>query len=175
MRLFIAIQFSEDIRTSLAEVQDNLSRQGVRGNCTASENLHLTLAFIGEYSDPDHVLEAMNAVSFSPFSLKLDGFGCFGDLLWAGLSESRPLDAVVRRLRRSLSGAGIPYDRKRFSPHITLIRRAAYPGSGKFPAVRIPPSEMTVRRISLMRSDRGKRGMIYTELGSVEALPELPD
>ncbi len=29
------------------------------------------------------------------------------------------------------------------------------------------PATMTVSRVSLMRSDRGKNGMIYTELGSV--------
>ena len=31
------------------------------------------------------------------------------------------------------------------------------------------PASMTVNTISLMRSDRGRNGMIYTELGSVEA------
>jgi 2'-5' RNA ligase len=29
---------------------------------------------------------------------------------------------------------------------------------------------MPVERISLMRSDRGKRGMIYTEVGEIRAM-----
>ena len=33
----------------------------------------------------------------------------------------------------------------------------------------IEPASMQVSRISLMRSTRGKNGMIYTELGSVAA------
>ncbi len=33
----------------------------------------------------------------------------------------------------------------------------------------IPPAAMTADTISLMRSDRGKRGMIYTEIGCVRA------
>ena len=72
----------------------------------------------------------------------------------------------------SLSDAGIPFDRKRFSPHITVIRRASYGGKDKYPAVEIPAAGMTVERISLMRSDRGKHGMIYTELGCIHSTDE---
>ena len=167
MRLFIAIQLNEEIRSALTDVQQHLTRRGVRGNYTSAENLHLTLAFIGEYPDPDAVLDAMDTVSFTPFSLKTDGFGSFGDLWWIGLSKSEALETAVRRVRHALSDAGIPFDRKRFSPHITVIRKASYGGKDKYPAVEIPAAGMTVNRISLMRSDRGKHGMIYTELGCI--------
>jgi 2'-5' RNA ligase len=75
---------------------------------------------------------------------------------------------VARRVRRALAEAGIPFDRKRFVPHITVLRRAELGRCG-LPALTVPSARMTVRRISLMRSDRGKSGMIYTELGAVEA------
>ena len=169
MRLFIAIQLSEEIRSALTDVQQYLMRRGVRGNYTSAENLHLTLAFIGEYPDPDAVLDAMDTVSFTPFSLKTDGFGSFGDLWWIGLSKSEALETAVRRVRHALSDAGIPFDRKRFSPHITVIRKASYGGKDKYPTVEIPAAGMTVNRISLMRSDRGKHGMIYTELGCISS------
>ena len=42
MRLFIAIQLNEEIRSALTEVQEYLMRRGVRGNFTSAENLHLT-------------------------------------------------------------------------------------------------------------------------------------
>ena len=169
MRLFIAIPLNEEIRSALTGVQETLIRRGVRGNYTSAENLHLTLAFIGEYPDPDAVLDALETVSFAPFSLKTDGFGSFGDLWWIGLSKSEPLETAVRRVRHALSDAGIPFDRKRFSPHITVIRKASYGGKDKYPAVEIPAAEMTVNRISLMRSDRGKHGMIYSELGCISS------
>jgi len=37
------------------------------------------------------------------------------------------------------------------------------------PEVTIPEQKMTVRHVSLMRSDRGKNGMIYTEIGRAES------
>lgn len=161
MRLFIAINLSEDMKNSLIDLQNEMYDHGACGNFTQEENLHLTLAFIGEYPDPQAVMDSLSSVSFAPFELVLEGVGSFGDLWWAGLKESVPLAAVVRRIRRALAEKDIPYDRKRFSPHITLIRKA----SGEMPDIQTAPVSMTVTHISLMRSDRGKNGMIYTEIG----------
>ena len=165
MRLFIAINLSDAMKDALINTQNEMYERGVRGNYTREENLHLTLAFIGEYPNPEPVLDALSSVSFTPFEMELQGMGSFGDLWWVGMKESAPLDAVVRRVRRALSDAGIPFDRKRFSPHITLIRKA----EGRMPGILIEKAAMTVNGISLMRSDRGKNGMVYTEIGIREA------
>ena len=84
MRLFIAIQFEEKILDALNDFQDDLKEKGVTGNYTRRENLHITLAFIGEYGNPHDVLEAMEQVGFRPFDIALDGVGSFGDLFWVG-------------------------------------------------------------------------------------------
>ena len=167
MRLFLAILPDPDMRDALCAVQHELRRRGVEGNFTRPENLHLTLAFIGDYPDPDAVLEALSELRFEPFSLALDGLGAFGELWWAGLRGNEALDALVRRLRRALGDAGIPFDRKSFLPHITLVRRGSF--NGKPPAVDVSPAGMTVDHFSLMRSDRTKSGMVYTEIGRVLA------
>lgn len=166
MRLFIAILLSEEMKKALTDVQKAMLDRGVRGHYSPEENLHLTLAFIGDYPDAQPVLDALNAVAFRPFALSLEGIGCFGDLWWAGLKDSLPLTAVARRVRRALAENEIPFDRKRFAPHITLVRRASRDAAG----IRIAPAGMTVQRLSLMRSDRGRNGMLYTELGSIEAV-----
>ena len=163
MRLFIAIPLSDSMKDALTAAQDEMYDNGVRGNFTPRENMHLTLAFIGEYPDKDHVLDALSTVSFSTFTLSLSGMGCFRDLWWAGMDESAPLHAVVRRIRHALAENNIPFDRKRFSPHITLIRKA----TGTMPDIQIEKVSMPVERIYLMRSDRGKHGMIYTEVGEL--------
>ena len=166
MRLFIAINLNEEMKDALMDIQDTMRTYGVRGRETPAENMHLTLAFIGEYDDPDYVKSVVDSIDIVPFDIRLKGIGAFGDLWWAGIEECAPLQAVARRLRRALSEADIPYDKKKFSPHITLIRRA----NGRLSeASKEEMSEhfgttMRVDHISLMRSDRGKHGMIYTEL-----------
>ena len=165
MRLFIAIKLSDAMKDSLIRLENTLYDRGVRGNYTSEENLHLTLAFIGEYPDCEPVLDALSSVAFSPFELRLEGMGRFGDLWWAGMRDSAPLTAIVRRIRRALAENDIPFDRKRFSPHITLIRKAA----GEMPGTSPETVSMQVDTISLMRSERGRNGMIYTELGTLEA------
>ena len=165
MRLFIAINLSPEMKDALTDTQRAMHDRGVRGSFTPAENLHLTLAFIGEYPDADAVMDALSGVVFTPFALRLDGVGRFGDLWWAGLQESAALTAVVRRVRRALAESGIPFDRKRFAPHITLLRKASRDAAG----ITVAPAAMTVRTISLLSSRRGRNGMIYTEIGTLEA------
>ena len=164
MRLFIAIPLGAEMRRAVLGVQEEFRRRGVRGHFTKPENLHLTLAFIGEYPDADAVLDVLSAVPLRPFGLRLSGIGAFGDLWWAGMERCEALESYARALRRALAAADIPFDRKRFSPHVTLARRVV-PGPGGMPGVAVPPAAMTVERAALMRSDRGRDGMIYTEIG----------
>ncbi len=165
MRLFIAINFSEEMKTALKDIQRQMKEQNVRGNFTKPENLHLTLAFIGEYNDIDRVTDALGKAEFKPFSLSLKGLGSFGRLWWAGIGDSGELKKLAAQVRHHLADSGIPFDKKKFSPHITLIRE---PNKADIPELTVPAAEMTVESISLMLSERGRNGMIYTEIGSVE-------
>jgi len=171
MRLFIAINLNDDMKDAMIDIQDTMRTYGIRGKDTPPENMHLTLAFIGEYDDPERVKEVVESIDIRPFEIKLKGMGAFRDLWWVGTDNSAPLMAISRRLRRALAEADIPFDKKKFTPHITIIRRASGTLS-KEAADEIAVSgiagnggaSMTVDHISLMRSDRGKYGMIYTEL-----------
>ena len=166
MRLFLAIKPNDEMREALAALQGDLQFCGVTGNYTREENLHLTLAFIGEWPDPQAVLDALEDVKPEPFKLTLKDADCFGDLWYAGLKYPEALKNLVRQIRRALAEAGIPFDSKRFVPHITLLRKAKWPGD-KPQCLWVEPTKMTVESISLMRSDRGKRGMIYTEIAKI--------
>ena len=165
MRLFIALLPDDDFNDALIRAQDSLRRAGVRGNYVERENLHLTLAFIGEYHDPDAVLAAIKTAKPAPFLLSADGIGSFGDAWWAGVRPTDALTAYVARLRRALAASLIPYDKKKFVPHVTLVRR---PDKDRIPPVGPPLAACEVSGVSLMRSDRGKNGMIYTEIGFVK-------
>ncbi len=169
MRLFIAICFDEDMLDSLVELQDDLRRSGVKGSYTPRENLHMTLAFIGENDDPEQILEVMKSVPLRSFSVKLSGYGPFRDMFFANLEENENLRDYVKRLRKALVDEEISFDRKKFLPHVTLVRRAE---CSKGKALLPEPGEsepMRVNGISLMKSELGRHGMIYTEIGYVRA------
>ena len=168
MRLFAAAELNDAIKDELCMSQKRLQQKGMKGSFVPRQNMHLTLAFIGEYSDAELVREVVDQTDFDGFEIGLDGIGAFGNLWWAGINfgDDRELKAVAKKLRRGLADAGIPFDRKKFSPHITLVRKAQSI-DGKIPESvldGIPQAGMYVDRISLMRSDRGRHGMIYTVL-----------
>ena len=165
MRLFIAIRLSEEMCAKIAAYQRALRAQGLRAGYSHTENLHLTLAFLGERPDADAVIAALEKLTFSPFPLSPDESGRFGDVFWIGLKESAPLTALVRDLRALLKDAGIAFDKKPFRAHITVARYLR----GEVPAVSVPHGEMRVSRVSLMRSELIEGRRVYTELYAKEA------
>ena len=166
MRLFVAVKLSPEAKQLIKDTQIIFRKLGVSGNYTSEENMHLTLAFIGEYDDPDKVMEALKEVSFEPFDIKLGKTGRFGDLRWMGVYQSGELGLLAEKVRKALGDRGIPCDPKKFKAHITFLRRAVYKGTepGEIPA---EPVKMPVESFSLFRSERGRYGMIYTEIGKL--------
>jgi 2'-5' RNA ligase len=90
-------------------------------------------------------------------------------MVFANVLDNPDLHDYVKRLRRALSDNDIDFDRKKFMSHITLVRRAS--GNREFPIQTDAEIEetMRVKGISLMKSEQGKHGMIYTEIGYVRA------
>ena len=140
-----------------------MKKAGVKGSYVPKQNLHLTLAFIGETKDASAVKEAMRQVKYKPFRLSVSEMGTFGSLLWAGMKGNQGLAAAVKDIRSALDAAGIEYDRKKFVPHITLIRKF----DGKWQTVPAPKCEMMVKSISLMKSEIKDEKRVYTELFSI--------
>lgn len=168
MRLFIGIRPSDDVRRALVRTQDFLSRRGVSGAYLTPENLHMTLAYIGEYPEAEAVLRAMNEVRFDPFEITLDHIGTFrNSIIWGGTAPCEPLEKLAKGLRDELDRADIPFDHAGFVPHFTLARHADF--SRGLPSAEIAPASMTVGRTVLFRSDRGENGMVYTPIGTAEA------
>lgn len=163
MRLFIAIQLTDEMKAALIESMHGLKKLGVKGRYVPGNNLHVTLAFLGECADAAPVKEALKQLTYKPFRLSLTQPGVFGNLLWIGLKGNQGLSALVRDVRGGLDAAGIEYDRKAFQPHITVIREM----SGPWQKLPPPKGEMMVRKVSLMRSDLRDGKRIYTEIFSV--------
>lgn len=139
----------------------DLKKQGVEGSYVPARNLHLTLAFIGEYDDPARVKNVLADVPLPEFRLALSEKGNFGNLLWAGVKGNQKLKSYVKDLRGALKKEGIPFDEDKFVPHITLIRRVS---ARKPYQVHLPKAEMAVKKVSLMKSEMKNGKTEYREI-----------
>ena len=165
MRLFAAVRPSPGFLAALADLRERLQAAGITGRYRDPDGLHLTLAFIGEW--PEDVTEILPEVR-EPFSVTLSHLGIFPEakVLWAGVAPSEELDDLAARVRRCLADREIPFDRKPFSPHFTLVRKPAVPEHIRLEEIKVPPVSMIVDDVCLYRSDRGEGGMVYTVIGS---------
>ena len=172
MRLFVSINFDEKTIERLAGVQRRLSNMG-RGRFVPPENLHLTLAFLGEVPDVKVPLlsEALRNVEAPALDLKIARIGTFSEesgLWWAGLEGNRKLNDLQESIAAALEEAGFKVEKDKFKPHITLVRD--YAKGRDFDAKKALPKPFafTVSSFSLMRSELSGRGAVYTDLERYE-------
>lgn len=163
MRIFIAIRFTEVFKSSILDAQDGLKEYGVKGNYTQPENLHLTLAFIGETERVEEIKAAVDAVKFEPFLIRTGKMGCFNGrsrVVWLGIEGEDKVKAIAQQLRRNLDQRGIDYAKGKFSPHITLVRQPS-----EMPLdIDVESESMTVSKIYVMKSERINGRLVYTAL-----------
>ena len=172
MRLFIAINFSKEIKDILSLTIARLKDQSPKGSFTLRENLHLTLVFLGEV-DPAKVAlitKAMLELRADTFELSLQGLGNFrrneGDIYWIGIEKNAMIDEIYLQLFRNLSQVGFELENRPFKPHLTIGRRVIInPDFDKREFDRSTPvMKMNIDRISLMKSERINGKLTYTEI-----------
>ncbi len=161
MRLFVAIGFTQPFKQAISDCQGALKRASSAGNFSRPENLHLTLAFIGEVRDASAALRAVRSVNVAPFDMQLSGGGRFGTLHWLGVESGGQVESLAAAVRDALRREDVPFDTKPFKSHITLAREVVLSREFK---PKLPDAAMTVTRISLMKSERINGKLIYTEI-----------
>ncbi len=148
MRLFIALELPDTVRTELATMQGRLQQgQSHPVKWVATDSVHLTLQFLGEVepAQVDAILAALKTVTHgdgdgtAPGSrlqlptLSLAPVGAFPNMrrpqvLWMGLAGDIDL---LKRLQQVVVGAmeplGFVPEKRNFHPHLTLgrVRREA--------------------------------------------------
>lgn len=161
-RLFFALLPDDATRDALTGLQTRIHGRKMR-----RENLHLTLAFLGEQTDA--VTPALAAIlqnlSGAHLLLVLDHLGYFARqrIVWAGAYNAPDaLFDLHRKLANALQQAGINYDAPRsFIPHVTLARNAEPPSV--FPFL---PISWTADTIALVESTTRAEGAFYEVLAS---------
>ena len=169
MRLFIAINFSDSTRAKLLALRDEIQLCSQRGNFCLPENLHLTLAFLGECDtkQTSALKAAIDTVAFEPIEVCIDNIGRFkrdrGDIWWAGLRKNEPLLAAHSELTDKLIASGFALDRREYKPHITLGREVVTDALPRH----LEAFGEAVKCIDLMKSERVAGRLNYTAIHSI--------
>jgi 2'-5' RNA ligase len=132
MRFFIALEIPEQSRAELASVQEQLHQLVPDLRITNPENLHLTIAFVGEQPDnlKDRLIEIMRKASdgIPPFTVTpsyIDGFPHLhtAHILWVGVKEDiDKLYELRHHIKDGLGNLDMPVDQRRFVPHIAIAK-----------------------------------------------------
>jgi len=129
IRLFVAIDLPQSVRERLVALQG-----GVPGaRWSTSEQIHLTLRFIGEVTETlgHDIDDALTAIRAPSFSVELSGVGEFGGknprALWAGVKSNDALLHLQRKIETALQRIGLEPEPRKYSPHITLARLKSPP------------------------------------------------
>ena len=164
MRLFIAVNFDEEVKARLLQCQESLRQASIHGNFTRPKNLHLTLVFLGE-TPPGRVRDiqrVMDCGPAGPFAPQFEGMGKFGDTWWVGIRQNSALAGLYNHLSQGLKTAGFPIESRSFKPHLTLAREVILrPGASP---EKPEPFTAQVTAMHLMKSERIGGKLTYTSI-----------
>ena len=174
MRIFIALEFSGEFLESLLNSVLSLKEKYPGVRWIPKENLHITMAFLGD-TDPallPRVFEAAGFASGFPaihakcgkiFTLPRSN----PNVLAAGFDIGGDRMAVLAKtLGENLEKNGIIFDKKHgsFLPHITLARSKTGLKKENTPLI---PAEGDIIRMTVFESRLAAQGAVYSALSSV--------
>jgi 2'-5' RNA ligase len=131
LRCFIAIEISEPIKRVISELIEVLKNYDGDVKWVDSENLHLTLKFLGNTSEGliPKIIESLTKITFfyDAFYIKLCTIGMFPNnkypkVIWAGVEMSDILKKLQGDIEDSMSLLGYQREDKNFHSHLTLGR-----------------------------------------------------
>jgi len=187
MRTFIALEVPSDVISALAALQEDLKSFRADIAWINSNNIHLTLKFLGEV-DKQLCTEIQQACletasKFSPFKLSLNGTGVFPNVrhprvLWVGLAgETQILGQLQEQIDQRMAEFGFEPEEKDFRPHLTIGRiksnRNVSELIGRAEGYSLPSLSFHVREILLMKSDLHPEGASYSELAKMKMRDRL--
>ena len=179
MRLFIAINFPDGLRTALHAAMEPLRVAAPDIRWVDAPRIHLTLKFLGEHPESAvHLLMDMLArigTRYDPIPLELAGLNAFPNLrqprvVWLGVKADPKLELLHHDVETACAELGHALDGRAYRPHVTLGRvrdRAAHPARIAAAARGIQyEAETTAASLDLMVSEHIDRAPAYRVVGS---------
>lgn len=127
LRLFFACWPDAGMQVQLAHLGRQL-QQHTGGKPSRHENLHLTLIFLGDIASSrlPELQQLAGQLRLSEFDLLLQQLGGWLDagIGWVKPEETpEPLQRLVAELKQGLTTAGFKVEKRRYQPHVTLLRK----------------------------------------------------
>jgi len=198
IRVFLAVELSEDFRNQIARVQQDLKShlarelpRAVHISWVRPASIHLTIKFLGDIDEQiiEPLREALAEVFKDQYaiSIPLERLGAFPSLqaprvLWVGASErweqgdeAKRLAVLHRSVETCCDSLGFASDGRPLSPHLTLARIKS--GGREFgqalarSGVLDQPLSLdflAVESVALMKSELKPTGSVYTKLWDVQ-------
>ena len=179
IRSFIAIDFPEETRKALEDIQKELKQCGAGVRWVKPSSIHLTLKFLGNIH-PTQVEDIALAVPQEvrdepPITLRAAGLGAFPSrrkprVIWIGMEgEVQRLTRIQARVENALEPFGFVREKRPFQPHLTIgrvkDRRKLQALIDAMAELKIPEFDsFDVTEIILYKSDLRPTGAIYTKL-----------
>jgi 2'-5' RNA ligase len=131
MRLFLAVQFDQELRRALRDATAPLRAVVPDAGWVAEDRLHLTLKFLGE--QPETLVEPLTAAMDEiaarhwPVPMRLRGVGAFPNLrrprvIWVGIEPAPKLELLQHDVEERCAALGVEVEGKPFRPHLTIGR-----------------------------------------------------
>ena len=160
-RVFFALWPRETIRRELLRATRTAVRRS-DGRGTPPGNLHITLAFLGPLTEADLAkVVQVPPIPSREFTIELDKLGYWprSRVLWLGASQvPAELVQLERGLWDALVVVGFQRERRPYSPHVTLARKA------KSAEMALNPVVWTVSEFALVEARPGARHSEYDVL-----------
>ncbi|MCX7702588.1 MAG: RNA 2',3'-cyclic phosphodiesterase [Planctomycetota bacterium] len=181
-RMFIAVELEDDLRKQLSEVQKTLATSQANVKWVEPHNIHLTIKFLGDV-DPALIVGICKVIESAtekqvPFVVPVIGVGTFPPtglprIIWVGASdEELRLSKIYNTLNSGLVPLGIPFEKRKFNPHITLGRIRTPKGADALKKMvsqysQKPFGSIAVDSLTLFSSELTEKGPLYTPLANI--------
>jgi RNA 2',3'-cyclic 3'-phosphodiesterase len=187
MRVFLAVDLDESLRTGIAAVQQSLSREGLpRIRWSNPRGIHLTLRFCGEIPEEtsDGLARSLSpGAPMDPTSVAVGGLGTFPRrgsprVLYLGVRGEEALAGLAAWVEERTVSAGLPREPRPFHPHLTLGR--FHPGARTVPTELLDApfarsvGTLSVETIIMFESHLEPAGARYEALRSFPLLGAAP-
>ncbi|AEA47827.1 2'-5' RNA ligase [Archaeoglobus veneficus SNP6] len=128
MRLFIAVDMSDEVRERIASLEGILKKyRGLKP--VENHNIHITLRFLGEVPEVrvGVIKDRLSRIYFPPFKMHLKGIGFFPNanhvrVVWVGVEEGKEeITKLANAVGSEMKKLGFKED-KPFVAHATIAR-----------------------------------------------------